>query len=173
MSPTVNTSYYAFIVEEAGAFAPIILDGVVRYITPPPPISGLFGSKTNSSSSKRRLAERRWYLTVDVWTTGFGGTFDPSQYVSVFAGWPDNILSTSGKGLNSSMVPVVATCAPGPVCNDEWVRCQGGTNIDITNLISADDGGSIAITSVSTGVVSVDDDCKRDALQKKVGPVSF
>ena len=165
LQPTLNTSYYAYIVLEAGASLPVVLNGEARYVTPPPPIFGLYGAPSSPSSTREReLAARHWYLSVDVWSTGFGSV-DQQQFVTVFAGWPNSIFDAAA--INSTMAPVVASCAPGPKCNNQWVRCSAGTNIDITRLISPDGGGSLAITSVSSGITSVPAGCERNEIAKK------
>jgi len=153
---------------EAGAALPVVLDGEARYVTPPPPVYGLFGAPSSSFSAREReLAVRRWYLSVDVWSTGFGSSDQQAsqQFVTVFAGWPNTVFDAAA--VNSTMAPVVAKCAPGPRCNNQWVRCASGSNIDITSLISPDGAGSIAITSVSSGLVGVPAGCERDEISKK------
>ena len=83
----------------------------------------------------------------------------PTEFVTVWGGWPDS-LALSGN--TSTLTPVVTACSPGPQCSDQWVRCQGGTNIDVTDLISKVGGGSLALTALSTGFTQVPESCKRN-----------
>ena len=163
--PTVNTSYYAYLVQEAGASKLELVQGVLRFVTPTPKLQGLFGASTNSSARRLASPGRRWYLSVDVWSTGFGqddgSGGSAQQFVTVWAGWPNNLLSAGSNGSRGSMQPVVVSCAPGPRCDDEWVRCAAGTNIDVTDLISPANGGSLAITTLSTGFTDTPESCKR------------
>jgi len=84
--------------------------------------------------------DKRWYLTVNILESGFGYPYH--QYVSATAGYKG---STDGDGDgDGNWMSVVKQCSPGATqCSPNYVTCS--ENVDVTDLVVSEGGGSLTI----------------------------
>ena len=155
-SPTLNDAHETALVYEGGASKGVGDISNLQYI-----VTNTFTNLGHSfdAASPARLAatdadptssNKTWYLSVDVWQTGFGGTV--SYQVM------DTQVLNSSTGLMQSLFSAsVGGCSPGQGCFNGYVRCL--TNVDVTAYVSSRLGGSLIVSSFTSGVLTVAPKC--------------